>query len=73
MTRLLPDSSVGKLDYFERHPVRVASSLNALGLVLWSTVKYPGKIEEMKVLGPAESSAATGEENGSEGGSEGEK
>ena len=37
------ENEVSTLDYFERHPVRVVSALNALGLTLWSTVKYPGK------------------------------
>ena len=36
------------LGYFERHPVRVVSSLNALGLALWNTVRYPEKVEKVR-------------------------
>lgn len=45
-----PDADL-ELGYFERHPVRVASSLNALGLVLWNTVRYPDKIEKREGRG----------------------
>jgi hypothetical protein len=38
-----------EIDYFERHLVRVVSALNALGLMLWSTVTYPGKEDVVKL------------------------
>ena len=38
-----------EMDYFDRHPVRVVSTVNALGLELWSTVKYPGKDDVVNV------------------------
>ena len=44
---MLPETR--EMNYFDRHPVRVVSTLNALGLMLWSTVKYPGKDDVVNV------------------------